>query len=210
MYDGCLQRVDTARAERAFVGRQQSLVHQEPIAAVWQREAARVRTGGLERTQVEPDGGRQSREEQTSRREDTPQLPHHGAEVRRIAGEVKHRAAEHDIERPVGPTQAIEGFVAHPNLRLIGATRRHERADRRNGAGIGVHRMNAYALLQQEHQVASAATARVEHSVISPDVPSEELIEHIDVDVAKRGAQFPIESGGLTPHGGPLSAHMLS
>ena len=63
--------------------------------------------------------------------------------------------------------------------------RRGQRAHLRDRAGIGIVAAHVVALAQQIDEIAAAAAAGVEHAHAGRDAAAQQLIEHVDVDVAE-------------------------
>jgi hypothetical protein len=52
-----------------------------------------------------------------------------------------------------------------------------------NAGRISVQRENLAPFAQQMHQVSSVPASRVEHAHTRRDVPAQNLVEHIDIDL---------------------------
>jgi hypothetical protein len=102
-----------------------------------------------------------------------------------IPRKVKHRTAHHHIRHPIGKRHLLD----HTNLKVFlwqsSLERRRQLANMRNPFGILIESKNLTPLTQQMNKIPPISASRVENPHVRRDIPTQNLIEHVDIDLPK-------------------------
>jgi hypothetical protein len=102
-----------------------------------------------------------------------------------VARKVKHRTADHHICKAIRKRHPLDW--TYPEI-LRGQSRPErgrQLPNMLNTRGVRVQREYLAPLAQQMHQVSSIPASSVEHTHIRCDVSAKNLIEYVDIDLAK-------------------------
>ena len=105
--------------------------------------------------------------------------------MRFVAREVQHRAADDDVHRCAFERHRIHRLYGESLREEVGREHRRLTSNCGDGIRILVDAVDIHSGAEHEHQIASTAAARVEHTHSVADAPAQQLIEQVDVDVAE-------------------------
>ena len=178
LHDGRLDRVDELGSEVLRHLHQQRLVDQVPLGAVRHRVPAIVQmpdqTFGADR-------GREPAEEKPSRLERPPAAVQHRVEVIVVSREVQDGVDDDDVGEEIRERVCFDGFDAEVVSRQV----RREAAHGVDRLRIEIGAEDLVPFAEQVHDVPAGAAAGVEDRHPLRDIAAQELIEEVDVDVAK-------------------------
>ena len=119
---------------------------------------------------------------------------HHRIELRIIPRKVQHRVAHHHIGKPIHIGHRLHR--RHLEITRRNAWRELPRHPPHNGysLGIPIHPKDFVPLAQQVDQVPPTAAARIHHAHSRSNIPTQELIEYIDIDPPKLGLKTHLVS----------------
>ena len=92
------------------------------------------------------------------------------------------------VDRRIVPGQPLDTSALNPIRRHPGIHSRGEFAHSAYGAGIGVDRPYLEAVPQEIRKVAPVTAAGVEQAATPIEAAAQQLVEQVDVDLAKLGA----------------------
>src|ERR1700679_4214250 len=100
-----------------------------------------------------------------------------------IPRKVKHRTAHHHIGHSVGKRHLLDRPNLKISLRQSRLKRRRQLAYMPNAFGICIHSKYLTPLTQQIDKISPIAASRIKHPHTRRDIPSQNLIEHVDIDL---------------------------
>jgi hypothetical protein len=131
------------------------------------------------------DDGGETAEEEAAGFQHAPEIMQHGVEVSVVSAEVEDGAAEDEVEGGVGIGDGLDGFDAEVFGREMGSKGGCEGSGLGDGVGVLVGREDFVAFAEEIDEVASRTAAGVQDTHAGVDVAAEQLVEEIDIDVAK-------------------------
>ena len=96
---------------------------------------------------------------------------------------VENRVADHHIRKPIGKRHLFNQTNLKVFRRQSSLKRSRKPADMFNSRRIRVHRKYFAPLAQKMHQVSPVPASGVEHAHAGRDVSSQDLIEHVNINL---------------------------
>jgi len=100
-----------------------------------------------------------------------------------IPSKVKHRTTHHHIRHSIGKRHLLDRPNLKISLRQSRLKRRRQLAHMPNAFGICIQSKHLTPLTQQIDKISPIPASRIENPHTRPDIPSQNLIEHIDIDL---------------------------
>jgi len=102
-----------------------------------------------------------------------------------IPRKVHHRVADHHVCKPAGEQHLLDLPHLEVFVRQSRRQRGSELAHMLNGGRIGVKREHLAPFAEKMHQVSPVTASRVKHTHSRRDVPAQNLVEHINIDLTE-------------------------
>jgi hypothetical protein len=102
-----------------------------------------------------------------------------------IPSEVKHRITDHNIGEGIRKGHVLNGPDSKVICRKSGSKRSRKLSYMLNAIAVQIERKDLAALAEQMHEIAPVPASRIQNTHSGRDVPSQNLIENIDVNLSK-------------------------
>jgi hypothetical protein len=102
-----------------------------------------------------------------------------------ISSEVKYRATDHNVGKGIWEGNSLNGSNLKVVCRESGSERSGELSYMLNAIAIQIECKDLATFTQEVYQVAPVPTASIKNAHSRRDVPAQNLIENIDVNVSK-------------------------